>query len=173
MYKNQLLCYYRTKVVARRRSYSRTALFMAMLKLIFLIITFPVWFPIITVVSAVIFAFALVVSLTGFAITAAAAALSIAGILAFVLFIAAISNSVASGLMGLGGGCILLGLGLMIGTAGINLCIKLFPWLMSIVRRIFTKPFHRKQTYTGRSSNTRDIQNTAGNSPKNYTEEEQ
>ena len=78
----------------------RTALFIAMLKLILLIITFPVWFPIITVVSAVIFAFALAVSLTGFAITAAAAALAIAGILAFIIFIAAIGNSVASGLMG-------------------------------------------------------------------------
>jgi len=145
---------------------------MTMLKLILLIITFPVWFPIITIVSAIIFVFALVVSLTGFAITAAAAALTIAGVLAFVLFIAAISNSVASGLMGLGGGCILLGLGLMLGTAGINLCIKLFPWLMSAVRRIFTKPFQRKTSYTGRSAATRDIQYSAGDTPENYTEEE-
>ena len=137
---------------------------MAMLKPILLIITFPVWFPVITVVSAVIFAFALAVSLTGFAITAAAAALAIAGVLAFVIFVAAIGNSVASGLMGLGGGCILLGLGLMVGTAGINLCIRLFPWLISVVKRIFTKPFHRRPAYTARSANTRDIQVGANNS---------
>ena len=129
----------------------RTALFMKMAKLILLIITFPIWFPIITVASAVIFAFSLAVSLAGFAVTAAAAALTIAGILAFVIFIGAIGNSVASGLMGLGGGCILLGLGLMVGTIGISLCIKLFPWLISVVRRIFAKPFHRS------TSQTRDL----------------
>ena len=146
---------------------------MQILKLILLIITFPIWFPVILVVSTVIFAFSLAVSLTGFAITAAAAALAIAGFLAFIIFIGAISNSVASGLMGLGGGCILLGLGLMIGTAGINLCIKLFPWLIGVVRRIFTKPFHRRAPYQARSANTRDLQVAAENSPENYPEERQ
>ncbi|MCR4938813.1 MAG: hypothetical protein K5930_01730 [Treponemataceae bacterium] len=125
-----------------------------MVKLILLIITFPIWFPLITVICAVILAFSLVVSLSGFAITAAAAALSIAGVLAFVIFIGAVTSSLSSGLMGIGGGCILLGLGFMLGTAGINLCIKLFPWLMELVRRIFTKPFQRR---SGTSSG-RDIQ---------------
>lgn len=116
---------------------------MHVLKLILLIITFPIWFPVLTVVSAVIFVFSLVVSLTGFAVTALAAALSIAGIIAFVLFIVTLESSVPSAIMGIGGGCILLGLGLMVGTAGINLCIKLFPWLIDLMKRIFTKPFHR------------------------------
>lgn len=144
---------------------------MHILKLILLIITFPIWFPIITVASAVIFAFSLAVSLAGFAVTAAAAALAIAGFLAFIIFIGAISNSVASGLMGLGGGCILLGLGLMVGTIGINLCIKLFPWLISVVKRIFTKPFHRSAPYSARSANSRDLQVTTENSPEEYLEE--
>ncbi len=130
-----------------------------MAKLILLIITFPIWFPVITVVCAVILAFALTVSLTGFAITAAAAALSIAGILAFVIFAGIIAGSVPSGLMGLGGGCILLGFGLMLGTAGINLCIKLFPWLMELMRKIFVKPFHREQpSYRGTTPEAREVQ---------------
>ncbi|MBO4508925.1 MAG: hypothetical protein J5747_09835 [Spirochaetaceae bacterium] len=133
-----------------------------MAKLILLIITFPIWFPIITVTSVVILAFSLVVSLAGFAVTAAAAALGIAGVLAFIIFIGAIGNSVASGLMGLGGGCILLGLGLMVGTIGVNLCIKLFPWLISVVRRIFTKPFHRS------TSQTRDLAYNTAYSANSY-----
>ncbi len=143
-----------------------------MFKLILLIITFPIWFPVIVAFCAVLFAFAIVVSLTGFAITAAAAALSLAGIMAIVLFILSFANSAASGLMGIGGGCILLGLGLMIGTAGINLCIRLFPWLISLIKRVFTKPFHRKaRVYT------RDVQvarnNMSNNYGENYPEERQ
>ena len=136
---------------------------MQILKLILLIITFPIWFPVLIVACTVIFAFSLAVSLTGFAITAAAAALAIAGILAFVIFIGAIASSVSSGLMGIGGGCILLGLGLMLGTVGINLCIKLFPWLVSLVRRLFTKPFHRKAPVY-----TRDVQVMRDNNGNNY-----
>ena len=139
---------------------------MQILKLILLIITFPVWFPVITAVCAVIFVFSLVVSLTGFAITAVAAALSIAGIIAFVLFIVAFGSSVPSGIMGIGGGCILLGLGLMVGTAGISLCIKLFPWLIDLMKRIFKKPFHRTTpTYT------REIQVVDNNYDESYPEE--
>ena len=138
---------------------------MNIFKLFLLIITFPIWFPIIIASCAVIFAFSLAVSLTGFAITAAAVALSIAGVIAFVIFIVAFGNSVASGIMGIGGGCILLGLGLMIGTAGINLCIKLFPWLISLVRRIFTKPFHRRAPVY-----SREVQVMADNYVSDYNE---
>lgn len=118
-----------------------------MFELFLKILFFPIWFPIILVISILLFVISFCIAVLGFSVFVLFASLLFAGfVVALVGFINLVNNFFTS-ILAFGVTLILLGFGILLAVFGVNMCTKIIPNLLSAISGIFRKMFSIKKKY--------------------------
>ncbi len=115
------------------------------IKVLLIIITFPVWFPVITAVFSVMFGLFVAALAVGCSIFIAACAVLIAGIFTGVSGFATAFTAPLSGILVIGTGLMLAGAGLIFTVFGIWVCTKCVPAIIRGFVSLCRMPFNRRK----------------------------
>lgn len=116
-----------------------------LLVIVLLLLTFPVWGPILLSFLGIVFGLFISFIALGFAGIIGAIALLGAGIsLCIASFVAFFTEPLTS-ILSLGCGIFILGLGILAAVAGIWLCIKLVPRIIRLIVKVCQMPFNKNK----------------------------
>lgn len=115
------------------------------LVVLIILVAAPVGIPVVLGILGVLLGLVAAAFGIFFALVVAAAAIALAGVVAFLAGIAVLIASPAHGLMLMGGGMILAAVGAVATVAAVRLCRIVLPGMFRFVVELCRKPFHRKR----------------------------
>lgn len=119
-----------------------------MFELFLKILFFPIWFPIILVLSIFLLVLSIVVSVSGFAVFVVFAALLLSAVVLVLVGIFNLFSGVYLSILTFGLGLILFGFSTLLLIFGISLCTKLLPKFFAGISSMFRKMFSLKPKQT-------------------------